>query len=150
MGTITTVFMNRNIEPLRIELTPDDIIDSIHEFVLIQLKKNGLDSPSENIIISTIKGFILFNLHANREMLESKDKLIEYINNENISVDEQSYVANIMLYVDKPEFLTWFDVERIQVFQNRKLADDIIKEDSEDEKPDDILNESIEDCVLRT
>lgn len=87
------------------------IMNGIHSFVLSQLKHNNNDPNDEDVRMVT-NGFILFNQHTNRDMLTSREKLREYLNDNTISIEERKYVSDILLYIQKPNFLTDYELER--------------------------------------
>jgi hypothetical protein len=102
------------------ELSTLLIIDSIRQFIINQHIFIFKVSPNENIIESLVNGYILFNQHKNINMLSSKDNLIKYFNNNDISVEEKMYFTDIILYVQKPKFLTKNEVENLRAFGELK------------------------------
>jgi len=102
------------------ELSTLLIIDSIRQFIINQHIFIFKVSPNENIIESLVNGYILFNQHKNINMLSSKDNLIKYFNNNDISVEEKMYFTDIILYVQKPQFLTKNEVENLRAFGELK------------------------------
>jgi hypothetical protein len=97
------------------------IIDSIRQFIINQYTFIFRMSPHENILEMLVNGYILFNQHKNINMLSSKDKLIKYFNNHDISVEEKLYFTDIILYIQKPKFITKNEVENLRAFGNLKL-----------------------------
>jgi hypothetical protein len=68
-----------------------------------------------------VDGFMLFNLHRNRDMLKSREALIKYINDPKISMEEKDYFKDIVLYTQKPAFFTSDEIEQIRALD--KLID---------------------------
>jgi hypothetical protein len=96
------------------ELTCHIINDTIRSFIRDQFKHNFGVIPSEYLLEMLVNGFILFNLHKNKYMLHNKYELIKYVNNKSISLEEKAYFTEIVLYVQKPNFLTNNEVEEIR------------------------------------
>jgi hypothetical protein len=96
------------------ELTSHIINDTIRSFIRDQFKHNFGAIPSEYLLEMLVNGFILFNLHKNKYMLHNKYELIKYVNDKCISLEEKAYFTEIVLYVQKPIFLTNNEVEEIR------------------------------------
>lgn len=109
---ITSTFLsNEGTQTINASVPTENIINGIHSFVFSQLKQNNNDPNDEDVRMVT-NGFILFNQHTNRDMLTSREKLREYLNDNANSIEERKYVADILLYIQKPNFLTDYDLER--------------------------------------
>jgi hypothetical protein len=118
MESITTTFFydNNQENPIIIQkdLTTHIIIDSIRTFIMNQYKFNFGAIPSEYLTEMLVNGYILFNLHKNKYMLLNKYELLGYVNDTSISLEEKTYFTEIVLYVQKPSFLTDYEVEQIR------------------------------------
>ena len=110
---VSTFFDNNdNHYTKKTELTSSMLMDTIREFVTCQYKSQFRIKP-ENIDMY-VTGFILFNMHKKKRMLKNKDKILEYVNNNDISIEEKMYFENIVLYIQQPSFLTDDEVEKIR------------------------------------
>lgn len=96
------------------ELSTLLIIDSIRQFIINQYTFIFGGAPHENILESLVNGYILFNQHKNKNMLTSKDSIINYLNNDDISVEEKLYFTDIILFIQKPKFITKNEVENLR------------------------------------
>lgn len=118
METITTTFFydNNQENPIIIkkELTTHMIIDTIRTFIVDQFKHNFGVIPSEYLSEMLVNGYMLFNLHKNKYMLRNKDELMRYVNDTSISLEEKSYFTEIVLYIQKPSFLSPDEIEQIR------------------------------------
>jgi len=103
------------------ELSTLLIIDSIREFIINQYTFIFKVRPHENILDSLVNGYILFNQHKYIYMLTSKENLIKYFNNDDISVEEKLYFMNIILYIQKPKFITKDEVENLRTCGELKI-----------------------------
>ena len=103
------------------ELSTLLIIDSIRQFIINQYTFIFKVAPHENILESLVNGYILFNQHKNKNMLTSKDNLIKYFNNDDISVEEKLYFMDIILYIQKPKFITKNEVENLRTLGELKI-----------------------------
>ena len=129
MTTVTsTFFFNDNnndnyINPTYIdkELTPFLMVNTIRENIIDQYKYIFGEKPVEKNLQMMVDGFMLFNLHRNRDMLKSREALIKYINDPKISLEEKDYFKNIVLYTQKPAFFTSDEIEQIRALD--KLID---------------------------
>ena len=68
----------------------------------------------EHILNAIVDGFFLFNLRKDKYMLKSKDDLLQYCKDENVTLQEKLYFWNIFLYNQKPDFLTYDEHEYIR------------------------------------
>lgn len=100
------------------EFSESIIIDTIREFIISQHKHTFGAPPPKQVLSMYVSGFILFNLHKNKHMLNSKDELLKYINNNSISLEEKTYFENIFLYNQRPSFLTADEHEYIRACGN--------------------------------
>jgi hypothetical protein len=130
MTTITSTFffddVNNNdnyYSPTYVdkELTPFLMVNTIRENIIDQYKYNLGAKPTEKNLQIMVDGFMLFNLHRNRDMLKSREALIKYINDPKISMEEKDYFRNIVLYTQKPAFFTSDEIEQIRALD--KLID---------------------------
>jgi hypothetical protein len=130
MTTVTSTFLfndvNNNdnyINPTYVEkeLTPFLMVNTIRENIIDQYKYNLGGKPTEKNLQIMVDGFMLFNLHKNRDMLKSREALIKYINDPKISLEEKDYFKNIVLYTQKPAFFTSDEIEQIRALD--KLID---------------------------
>jgi hypothetical protein len=126
MTTVTsTFFFNDNnndnyINPTYIdkELTPFLMVNTIRENIIDQFKYNFGEKPDEKNLQMMVDGFMLFNLHKNRDMLKSRENLINYVNDTRISLEEKMYFEDIILYTQKPSFFTSDEIEQIRAVGN--------------------------------
>ena len=130
MTTVTSTFffndINNNdnyINPTYIdkELTPFLMVNTIRENIIDQYKYIFGVKPVEKNLQMMVDGFMLFNLHRNRDMLKSREALIKYINDPKISMEEIDYFNDIVLYTQKPAFFTSDEIEQIRALD--KLID---------------------------
>ena len=126
MTTVTSTFFfndannNNNDSPTFVdkELTPFLMVNTIRQNIIDQFKYNFGAKPAEKNLQMMVDGFMLFNLHRNRDMLKSKESLIKYINDPKISMEEKDYFQNIVLYTQKPAFFTSDEIEEIRAVGN--------------------------------
>jgi hypothetical protein len=130
MTTVTSTFFFNDtnndvnyINPTYVEkeLTPFLMINTIRENIIDQYKYIFGEKPVEKNLQMMVDGFMLFNLHRNRDMLKSREALIKYINDPKISLEEKDYFKNIVLYTQKPAFFTSDEIEQIRALD--KLID---------------------------
>lgn len=88
------------------ELSSHIIIDTIRESLIDQYEYTFGVKPHTNLLESMVDGFVLYNLHKNKHMLKSKDALLKYIKDRTISIEEKDYILNIILFNQRPKFLT--------------------------------------------
>jgi hypothetical protein len=111
--TITSTFVsNQGNQVINTSTPPEIIMNSIRSFIFSQLKQNFVNDPSDEDVRMVTNGFILFNQTGIRDMLTSREKLSEYLNDDTISVEERKYVTDILLYIQKPNFIIEYDLER--------------------------------------
>jgi hypothetical protein len=113
----STFFYDNNQEnPIikNTEITSHIIIDTIRSFIRDQFKSNFGSIPSEYLLEMLVNGFMLFNLHKNKYPLLNKTNLIKYVNDTSISLEEKAYFTEIVLYTQKPDFLSDDEVEKIR------------------------------------
>ena len=96
------------------ELTPFLMVNTIRENIIDQFKFNFGVKPTEYNLQMMVNGFMLFNLHRNRDMLKSRESLINYVNDTRISMEEKNYFQSIVLYTQKPAFFTSDEIEQIR------------------------------------
>ena len=100
------------------ELTPFLMINTIRENIIDQYKYIFGEKPVEKNLQMMVDGFMLFNLHKNRDMLKSRENLINYVNDTRISLEEKMYFEDIILYTQKPSFFTSDEIEQIRAVGN--------------------------------
>jgi len=61
---------------------------------------------TEHILNAIVDGFLLFNLRKDKYMLKSKDDLLQYCKDENVTLQEKLYFWDIFLYNQPPKFLS--------------------------------------------
>ena len=127
MTTVTSTFFfndaNNNVnykKPTYVdkELTPFLMVNTIRENIIDQFKYNFGAKPDVKNLQMRVDGFMLFNLHKNRDMLKSKEALINYVNDPRISLEEKMYFEDIVLYTQKPTFFTSDEIEQIRAAGN--------------------------------
>jgi hypothetical protein len=96
------------------DLSPSLVKDTIREFIFKQYRYIYNVNPEQSILERLVNGFMLFNLYKNMDMLISKERLNEYINDKNVSTEEILYFLDIVLYIQKPNFLTQDELEHIR------------------------------------
>ena len=130
MTTVTSTFFFNDVNnndnynnPTYIdkELTPFLMVNTIRENIIDQYKYIFGVKPVEKNLQMMVDGFMLFNLHRNRDMLKSREALIKYINDPKISMEEKDYFKDIVLYTQKPAFFTSDEIEQIRALD--KLID---------------------------
>ncbi len=130
MTTVTSTFFFNDVKnndnynnPTYIdkELTPFLMVNTIRENIIDQYKYIFGEKPVEKNLQMMVDGFMLFNLHKNRDMLKSREALINYVNDPKISLEEKDYFKNIVLYTQKPAFFTSDEIEQIRALD--KLID---------------------------
>jgi hypothetical protein len=122
MTTITSTFFYdddgcdncKNPTFVNKEFSTSIIMDTIRESISSQYLHTFGAKPHHSILESLVVGFVLFNLHKNKNMLKSKDELLKYINNNSVSLEEKSYFTDIFLYSQRPRFLTFDEHEYIR------------------------------------
>jgi hypothetical protein len=118
MEKITATFFYDNNQENPIiknkEITSHIVIDTIRSFIHDQFKYNFGSIPSEYLLEMLVNGFMLFNLHKTKYQLNNKTNLIKYVNDTSISLEEKAYFTEIILYTQKPAFLSDDEVEKIR------------------------------------
>jgi hypothetical protein len=121
MTTITSTFFYddgcdnyKNPTFVNKEFSTSIIMDTIRESISSQYLHTFGAKPHYSILENLVVGFVLFNLHKNKNMLKSKDELLKYINNNSVSLEEKSYFTDIFLYNQRPRFLTFHEHEYIR------------------------------------
>lgn len=127
MTTVTSTFFFNDVNnndnynnPTYIdkELTPFLMVNTIRENIIDQYKYNFGEKPVEKNLQMMVDGFMLFNLHKNKDMLKSREALINYVNDPRISLEEKMYFQEIILYTQKPAFFTSDEIEQIRAVGN--------------------------------
>ena len=111
-----TYFYGKNEPPtiVKKEFSTCIIFQTIAEDISSQYKFTFGVEPFPLVLNSLIDGFVLFNLHKNKYMLKSKDALLKYMNDRSISIEEKDYFQDIVLYKQRPKFLTFDEHEYIR------------------------------------
>jgi hypothetical protein len=99
--------------PIDIEKESPERI-AIREFVQNQAMYIFGMHQAEHILNAIIDGFFLFNLRKDKYMLKSKDELLQYCKDENVTLQEKLYFWDIFLYNQRPEFLSYDEHEYIR------------------------------------
>ncbi len=135
---------------IRKEFSTSIIMDTIRKSISNQHLHTFGVKPHENNLEMLVDGFVLFNLHKNKNMLKSKDELLKYINNKSISIEEKTYFTDIFLYNQRPRFLTFDEHEYIRSCGNLDGYHESCMEE-DDDYDDDIdigrLLDNIENTV---
>jgi len=120
MVTINSTFFYDNETPTitKKEFPNSIIMDTIRESISSQYLHTLGAKPDHHILEMLLDGFVLFNLHKNKNMLNSKDELLKYINNKSISIEEKTYFYDIYLYNQRPKFLSEEEHEYIRCCGN--------------------------------
>ena len=126
MTTITSTFFYdedgcdncKNPTFVNKEFSTSIIMDTIRQSISSQYLHTFGVKPDYRNLESLLDGFVLFNLHKTKNMLKSKDELLKYLNNKNISLEENSYFIHIFLYSQRPKFLTFEEHEYIRCCGN--------------------------------
>jgi hypothetical protein len=87
---------------------------------------------NENAIVD---GFFLFNLRKDKYMVNSKQELLNYNADENVSLEEKLYFWDIFLYNQRPKFLSYNEHEYIRATGG--TLDGFFEDDDEDDDDDD-------------
>ena len=91
---------------------------AVREFVQNQsIYRYGMPI-AEHILNAIVNGFFLFNLRKDKYMLKSKDELLKYIADENVSLEERLYFRDIFLYNQRPKYLSFNEHEYIRACGN--------------------------------
>ena len=96
------------------EFSTSTIINTIREFISSQYLYTFRVKPPERQLDMLVDGFVLFNLHKNKYMLNNKDELVKYMNDTSISLEEKTYFSDFFLYNQRPKFLTFDEHEYIR------------------------------------
>ncbi len=89
------------------QLSPYIIVDTIRQSLIEQYEYTFGAKPHTSVLESMVDGFVLFNLHKNKYMLKRKTDLLKYVKDKTISLEEKDYFLNIILYNQRPRFLTF-------------------------------------------
>lgn len=136
---------------IRKEFSSSIIMDTIRESISNQHLHTFGVKPHENNLEMLVDGFVLFNLHKNKNMLKSKDELLKYINNKSISIEEKAYFMDIFLYSQRPKFLTFEEHEHIRSCGNLEgYYKNCLVDDSHDDDNDNIDIGSLLDSLENT
>jgi hypothetical protein len=104
----TFLFDEDKSSPTRIkkEVSSYIVIDTIRQSIIEQYEYNFGEQPETQYLEMLVNGFVLFNLHKNKYMLKNKHSLLKYVKDRSISVEEKGYFLDILLYNQRPQFLT--------------------------------------------
>jgi chromatin remodeling complex protein RSC6 len=91
--------------PTNIETESQERI-AIREFVKNQSMHTYGMPIAEYIENAIVDGFFLFNLRKDKYMVNSKQELLNYNADENVSLEEKLYFWDIFLYNQRPDFLS--------------------------------------------
>jgi chromatin remodeling complex protein RSC6 len=91
--------------PINIENESQERI-AIREFVQNQAMYIFGMHQTEHMLNAIVDGFLLFNLRTDKYMLKSKDDLLQYCKDENVTLQEKLYFWDIFLYNQPPNFLS--------------------------------------------
>jgi hypothetical protein len=91
---------------------------AVREFVQNQSTHTYGMPIAEHILNAIVNGFFIFNLRKDKNMVKSKDELLKYIADENVSLEERLYFRDIFLYNQRPRFLTFNEHEYIRACGN--------------------------------
>jgi chromatin remodeling complex protein RSC6 len=91
--------------PINIENESQERI-AIREFVQRQFTNKFGQNPADVHLNLIVDGFILFNLRKDKYMLKSKDDLLHYCKDENVTIQEKMYFEDIFLFNQRPDFLS--------------------------------------------
>jgi hypothetical protein len=133
MNTInSTFFYDNDFENptiIKKDFSTTIILDTIRESISSQHLYTFGVKPPENQLDVFVDGFVLFNLHKNKYMLNSKDELLKYMNNTDISLEEKTYFSDIFLYIQRPRFLTFDEHEYIRTCGNLNEYTEFLHDD---------------------
>ena len=87
---------------------------AVREFVQNQTTHTYGMPIAEHISNAIVNGFFIFNLRKDKNMVKSKTELLNYIADENVSLEERLYFRDIFLYNQRPRFLTYDEHEYIR------------------------------------
>jgi hypothetical protein len=118
------------------ELTSENIIDSVREFIQSKCTSIFGGPQAEHILNLCVNGFFLFNLRKDKYMLKNKEELLKYCKDENVSFDEKMYFCEVFLYIQRPKFLSENEHEYIRSTGDLDGFDKM--DDDEDEDDDEI------------
>ena len=132
----------KNPTIIRKKFSTSIIMDTIRQSISSQYLHTFGAKPHYGILENLVVGFVLFNLHKNKNMLKNKDELLKYINNSSVSLEEKLYFKDIFLYSQRPKFLTFEEHEYIRCCGNLEgyykgcLDDDDIDNDVDNDNND--------------
>jgi hypothetical protein len=112
---LTPTFVNKDVSCCL-------IMDTIKQSIIDQHNFTFGENPHPKSLKMLVDGFVLFNLHKNRYMLENKNSLIKYLNDNTISLEEKMYFLDIFLYNQRPNFLTFDEHEHFRAGGYEKFA----------------------------
>jgi hypothetical protein len=87
---------------------------AVREFVQNQTTHTFGMQIAEHILNAIVNGFFIFNLRKDKNMVKSKDELLKYIADENVSLEERLYFRDIFLYNQRPRFLSFNEHQYIR------------------------------------
>ena len=91
------------------------ILDTIDNFINIHHQSiYGGVPPHDSHIESLREGFLLFNINNKNTRFLDKQSIIFFLNNPNVSEEEKKYFLDIYLQINKPDYLTKRDVEKLR------------------------------------
>ena len=111
--TVTSTYVSdQGTQAINASTPPKIIMSGIRSFVFSQLKQNFNNEPNDEDVSMVTNGFIIFNQNSNRDMLTSRENLVEYLSDHNVSIEERKYVTDILLHIQRPNFITDSDIQR--------------------------------------
>jgi hypothetical protein len=116
MINVNTTFYFEDEKPtiVKKQFSSSIVMDTIRQSIMEQYKYTFGEKIDPNILEQLVYGFVLFNLHKNKYMLNSKIELLKYVKDRNISHEEKEYFLHIFLYNQRPKFLTFDDHENLR------------------------------------
>jgi len=108
---------------------------AIREFVKNQSMHTYGMPIAEYIVNAIVDGFFLFNLRKDKYMVNSKQELLNYNADENVSLEEKLYFWGIFLYNQRPKFLSYNEHEYIRATGG--TLDGFFEDDDEDDDDED-------------
>jgi chromatin remodeling complex protein RSC6 len=120
--------------PTNIETESQERI-AIREFVKNQSMHTYGMPIAEYIENAIVDGFFLFNLRKDKYMVNSKQELLNYNADENVSLEEKLYFWDIFLYNQRPKFLSFNEHEYIRATGG--TLDGFFEDDEDDDEDDD-------------
>lgn len=90
------------------------VIDKIRNYITTQHEYLFGAKPDMRNLDLYVDGFVLFHLHKNKYMLKNKTALLNYVNDNSISLEEKQYFLDIFLYNQKLPYLSADEHEKLR------------------------------------